>query len=279
MSDIYAGLAVMGLLSAGALIAALKLRAGRRPLYGLAIATVCLIIFFSLFLLDDIRMAWLLPFSCLPVVGNWIPPMAFFLTGLAWRLISGKTWRRCVTVLALLLLCLWKSYGWFFEPPPDVGDTWKDGVCLQTSESTCSAASAATILAHYGIPATEPEMARLCMSRSWGTSMWGVYRGLKLKTSGTPYRVELFTPGNKPLRTMEGPLLLIVGLRRGEHPADRRYEEDWGWTPGTYHAVCFLAAGPDDLVRMADPSIGAEYWSDENIRVLWTGVGVRLVNR
>lgn len=269
----------MGIVSAGALVVALKLRVGRAVLYWLAVAAVCFILFFSLFLLDDIRMAWLLPLSCLPVVGNWIPPAAFFLAGLAWRLIPGKTWRRCVTVALLLVLCLWKAYGWFFEPLPNVGEQWKEGVCLQTSESTCSAASAATMLANHGIETSEAEMVRLCMSRSWGTTMWGVYRGLKVKTRGTPYKVEVFAAGDRSLRTMKGPLLLIAGLGRGEHPADRRYEKDWGWTPGTYHAVCFLEAGPEDLVRMADPSVGPEYWNDENVRVLWKGVAVRLVRR
>ena len=279
MWDIWVGLAVMVVLSAALFTLALKLRVKRRVHFGLACGTVAAIILFVLFLLDSVRMAWILPFSNLVVVGNWLPPLACFLAGLAWRLIPGQWWRRSLTVVPLIVICLWKSWGRYFEAAPAVGDHWKDRICMQTAESTCSAASAATLLAHYGIETREAEMVRLCMTRQWGTSMWGVYRGLRLRTGGTPYRVKVVTASVDSLLKSSETALLIVGIRRGRVPDDSRYTEDWGWTPGTFHAVCFLRPGEDDLVIMADPSVGPDHWSRENLNVLWTGVALRLVPR
>jgi hypothetical protein len=77
------------------------------------------------------------------------------------------------------------------------------------------------------------------------------------------------------LRSSE-PALLIVGLRRGHLPDDPRYTREWGWTPGVFHAVCFLRAETDGLVLMADPSVGLDHWSKQDLEVLWTGVGLRM---
>lgn len=276
MGDIWTGLAIMTLLDVALAALALKLRLRRHPLLALAAGTVAAIGLFVIFLLDNLRMAWLLPVSNLVVVGNWLPPLACFLAGLAWRLTPPPTWRRCLVVVPLVAICLWKSYGWFFEPAPPTGENWEEGVCLQTSESTCSAASAATLLAHCGVKTSESEMARLCLTRRWGTSTWGVYRGLKLKTSGTRCRVRVFTGSPDDLLRINGEALLIVGVRRGHIPKDPRYTQDWGWTPGVLHAVCFLRSLPDGNILMADPAVGLDDWTREDLEVLWTGIGLRM---
>jgi hypothetical protein len=276
MGDIWAGLAIMGLLDVALATLALKLRVGRRALLALAAGTVAAIGLFVIFLLDDLRMAWLLPFSNLVVVGNWLPPLACFLAGLAWRLTPRPTWRRCLTVAPLVAICLWKSYGWFLQPLPQTEDNWQDGVCLQTTQSTCSAASAATILTHCGVQTSESEMALLCMTRRWGTSTWGVYRGLKLKACGTRCRVRVFSGSPDDLLRRNQPALLIVGIRRGRVPEDPRYTHEWGWMPGVFHAVCFLQSKPDGTVLMADPAVGLDYWSREDLEVLWINVGLRM---
>jgi hypothetical protein len=109
--------------------------------------------------------------------------------------------------------------------------------------------------------------------------MWGLYRGLKRKTSGAGYRVEMRRQGLDDLDSSGGdPVLLIVGLDKGGH-ADPRYEEDWGWTPGVRHAVIFYRFAEDELVEMGDPSVGREFWSVQNIRDLWKGYAIRLIER
>jgi len=170
--------------------------------------------------------------------------------------------------------------GWIFlQPIPETGDFWVDGVCIQSTPSSCSACAAATLLKSHGIETSEHEMSTLCLTRAWGTSMWGLYRGLKLKASGTGYRVEMRRQDIEDLGSKgDDPVLLIVGLDKGG-AEDPRYEKDWGWTAGVRHAVVFLRFAEDDLVEMGDPSVGREYWTVQNIRDLWKGYAIRLIKR
>jgi ABC-type bacteriocin/lantibiotic exporter with double-glycine peptidase domain len=55
-------------------------------------------------------------------------------------------------------------------------DNWKDGVCLQSTSASCGVASAATLLASFGIKATEAELARECFTCSSGTEAWYLAR-------------------------------------------------------------------------------------------------------
>jgi hypothetical protein len=128
-----------------------------------------------------------------------------------------------------------------------------------------------------GIEASEREMADLCLTRSAGTSAAGIYRGLKLKTAGHPLRVEAFHCDISGLRKMsQTPLLLTVELRRGDH-ADKRYEQDWGWTPGVAHTVVLFRFLPNDRIEIGDPDVGREMWNDDALAVLWHGDGMRLI--
>ena len=276
MADIWIGLGIMTLLDVALAALALKLRVGRRALLVLAAATVVAIVLFVLFLFDDLRLALLLPFSNLVVVGNWMPPLACFLAGLAWRLTPRPAWRRRLIVVALVGICFWKSYAWFLEAPPKTEDNWDDAVCLQTAPNTCSAASAATLLRYCGVRTTETEMARLCLTRRWGTSSWGVYRGMKLKACDTSCRVQVFTGPLDALLKGHDPALLICGVRRGHVPADPRYVTEWGWIPGVMHGVCYLRPEEYGDYLMADPEVGLDYWSREDLETLWTGLGIRI---
>jgi hypothetical protein len=276
MADIWVGLAIMTLLDVALAALALKLRVGRRALLALAAGTVVAIILFVIFLFDNLRLALLLPFSNLVVVGNWMPPLACFLAGLAWRLTPRPAWRRRLIVIALVGICFWKSYGWFLEAPPETEDNWDEGVCLQTSQYTCSAASAATILRYCGVRTSETEMARLCLTRRWGTSSWGLYRGMKLKACNTSCRVQVFTGPLDSLLNSPDLALLICGLPRGQLPPDPRYVTEWGWTPGVLHGVCYLRAEQYGAYLMADPEVGLDFWSREDLEVLWTGLGIRI---
>jgi hypothetical protein len=159
--------------------------------------------------------------------------------------------------------------------PPELGDRWSDGVCRQTSEESCSAAAAATLLHTYGIAADERQMARLCLTSERGTLAAGVWRGLRIV--GGPHRLgpRTFHGSVEDLRAAGGPVLINVGLRRGQS-ADPRYQAEWGWTPGVSHSVILFRFVDDSHIEIGDPDVGWEVWSVDSLRVLWHGDGILL---
>lgn len=58
-------------------------------------------------------------------------------------------------------------------------DRWADNICLQTSESSCGPACAATILKLRGKAASEKEIARACFTSRTGTESWYLARALR----------------------------------------------------------------------------------------------------
>ena len=65
----------------------------------------------------------------------------------------------------------------------------------------------------HGIQASEQEMVELCLTRADGTPALGLYRGLKLKTRGTPWNVEVFRSGLEDLRNADRwPVILLVDV-------------------------------------------------------------------
>lgn len=188
--------------------------------------------------------------------------------------------RRLVAVLAL------QAVGWYtvvrplWGAPPPCRDQWQGNICVQTSEKSCAAACAATLLRLHGIRATEPEMAGLCLTRR-GTPWQVLYRGLKLKTAGTPWDVAVVYGSFDDLRSLgRGPAILAAGLPR-HAPVPRIYTERYGWSPGDWHSVLFFGFRGDGLVAMGEPTpgVGRENWTEEDLHVLWRGRGVRLVPR
>jgi hypothetical protein len=70
-------------------------------------------------------------------------------------------------------------------------DRWADDVCLQTSESSCGPACAATLLRRFGQQSTEAAIARECFTSRNGTEAWYLARmfrkhGLKIHFTFRP---------------------------------------------------------------------------------------------
>ncbi len=212
------------------------------------------------------------------VLANFTPFAAATLAAVMLRLSKGPWVVRSAFAAILVLACLYQAYGGLFRAKPHLNPRWKNGVCMQSSEASCSAAAAATFLTIHGIPATEQEMAELCFTTDQGTSMQGIYRGLVIKSFGTPWRVEPVTGRVEQLAAANAPTLLSVGLGRWQ-VADPRYSRDWGWAPGTLHSVVFLGTASDNKVDMADPKVGREQWMVQGLADLWKGEGLRLVPR
>ena len=278
MTDLYAAIAVMGAASLALFYLGLARSTGPLLLGALALPACGAIVAFASVLRDSLQMTWLLPCPAAIVLANWLLPAVSFLAGLAWRHSPGRPARKALLVLPLVLLCVYQSYGFLLKDVPSLDERWKDGVCRQTSAGSCSAAAAATLLRARGIETTEAEMARLCLTRAGGTPMLGLYRGLKLKTRGTPWEVRPFRGDVAALRNQGGPVLLSVRLE----PApgiDPRYTTSWGWAPDVAHTVVFFGFRPDGKVDIGDPSVGREQWRVQDLEVLWHGEGVALVRR
>jgi hypothetical protein len=251
----------------------------RRRTIPLLASVIVFMLVFARVLLDSVVMLRLLPFSNAIVVANWQLPAAGLVIGVAWHLLPRPVWRRCLLIVPLAALGIWRFYGPLMgSPPAGIENRWSEGVCIQSSHSTCGAAAAATLLRVAGIDASESEMADLCLTRTHGTTFHGLYRGLSLKTAGTHWRVEIVRSSLDALRTSDRPILLNVGLPRDTAGIDPRYERDWGWTPGTSHSVVLFRFLPDDKMEVGDPAVGREQWFTESLHALWHGQALRLVS-
>src|SRR5262245_30112309 len=142
----------------------------RRTLTLFGLLVVLCLAFYVQNLWYDIRLAHWLPYSSLIVLGNWLPLFAAVLAAISWRSASGSAVRQFVLCGALLATAVYALVYPALGTAPACENRWdKTGVCLQTTKVTCSPACAATLLAAHGIPATEQEMAELCLTRR-GTS-------------------------------------------------------------------------------------------------------------
>ena len=282
MGDLLLALAIMAVFAVSSflLIAVVARRLSWWQRNALALLIVSAMVLYSRLLWQETVLADWLPFSNLIVISNWFP---LFLAALAGVVIE---MRRLALVRRAAVVTVLGGFGAFalalplLGQTPRCGDQWSAlGDCRQTTPYTCSAASAATLLHLHGIAATEQEMAELCLTRR-GTSWLGLYRGLKLKTQGTQWDVELVRCTADEVRTRtELPMIMEVGLE-ADAPIDVAFRNEFGWTPGIRHSVILLPSH-DGRLRIIDPSphIGREEWDDESLHLLWRGHGLRLVKR
>ncbi len=281
MMDIYLGFVFILCLSAIVFCAGILIPRHRLTCNCIALVTFCGIVIYFQFLWYNVSLTRLLPFSNLIVVGNWFPVAGAMLAAMAWRLVPGGLIRRGISPLALLLASSIALTAPFWGSSPKCNNNWtRDGICLQTTRYTCTPACAATLLRLHGIEATEQEMAELCVTRK-GTSWLGLYRGLKMKTRGTSWDVEIVQQDLNKLRgNCSTPMILTVGLDdTAEFEASFRDEK--GWIPGVDHSVILLGFLEPQYVSIADPTptVGREIWHKSELEKLWRGYGLRLVSR
>jgi len=237
------------------------------------VATVAFIVF----LYGRLVMTRILPVSNVIIVGNWIPLGVAWLAGVVWGFRRIPAWRRVLAVTILAGVAIYSLLLPMLNIPPQAQDKWTPtGVCLQSTPASCSACAGAMLLRHHGIDTGEREMMELCLTGRSGTPQLGLFRGLKLKTRGAPYRVHSFRASiDKLLEADDWPALLLVWLDPKDH-VDPRYKEQWGWEPGVGHAVTVFGRIGNDRFDVGDPSIGREQWSLQDLQVLWHGEGLRL---
>lgn len=254
-------------------------RLSRPRLYVLSATVVAASVFGYLYFIKySIWQVRLMPVADLIVWGDWLLPVAGLLAGLAWSATSSPRWQKGVVVASLLAASLYCSFGWALRPLPRCHNLWQGDICMQTTPSTCSAASAATLLRNYGIPASEAEMADLCLTRNNGTSLHGLYRGLSLKTRHMGFEVDPFHGDLHELRrrTERGPVLLRVSLTFDADP-EGWYTTELGWKPGVAHTVVCYRFVDEETVLIGDPVGGLEQWSLKDLVILWHGTGIGLI--
>jgi hypothetical protein len=258
-------------------------RVPRRAVQAAAVVLVAFIVLFVWRWSQAAAMARLVPYSGAVVMADFALPATAMLAGIAWSVLPGGRTRRAMVIVPLVALCAFRTFRPLAGATPEpLGDRWSRGVCIQTSTASCSAAAAATLLRAHGIDATESEMAELCLTRDNGTPMLGVYRGLVLKTRGTPWRVEILSGATNAALAYGAsgsPALLSVGIPRDTRGIDPRYQSMWGWMPGVRHTVVAFRLTDDRRVEVGDPAVGREHWSAADLHVLWHGEGLKLVRR
>jgi Peptidase C39 family len=87
-----------------------------------------------------------------------------------------------------------------------LAEQWKDGVCLQSTPSTCGPASAATIVRSLGKDVKEAELAQESFTNAGGTENWYLARALRKRGFEVEFRPV--APG-----TTEFPTSAVAGVK------------------------------------------------------------------
>ncbi len=280
MTDLLVGVLILTLATVTIFSVVTRLTARWHPRVNDAIAAGVLVLlgYYIRYVWDNVELARWLPVSNLIIVGNWLPLGIAALGGLAWNRVPPPITRKLFAVGLLFAVAAYAVYSPFRGKAPECHDTWEDGVCRQTTQDTCSAAAAATMLRDHKINATEQEMVDLCITRT-GTTWLGLYRGLKLKTAGTDWDVEIIS-GDIDELLKDPQESKIVFLRLTADVADKNPQyEAKGWIAGTSHSAVLLRVSGNQNCLMGDPAVGLERLPVGDLVQLYEGRGMRLVRR
>jgi len=113
--------------------------------------------------------------------------------------------------MSMLLICLpfikpvLTPGGIFF----DLKNQWKEGVCLQSTPSTCGPCSLVTILKYYGVTVSEKEAARASYTSLTGTEIWYIARYAEKKGFSSEYM--------KKKSLAEVPVPSIIGVKTKDY--------------------------------------------------------------
>ena len=286
-NDLLIATAIIGALAGLAFIAGRQVHAYRKWLF---ISTIFIAVVFSNFFQGNLGWANLMPHSSAVLLSNLTPILVAFIAGFSCNgmVVSKRSRPFLVSTLSVLgVICLVAPLIRPAFAPPSVNDVGElDGfVILQTHDSTCAPASAATLLRLNGIESSEKEMVGPCLTSEFGTEALGLYRGLKLGARG--HGKDVRVAGNDPyLWSIEGQLPNVAlvlfpedefgqSVDRSElhQLADRWTAPNWFFgSPGEEdgHAVVIVGYA-DGKWTIADPAIGLVKWSDQEFRARFTG--------
>lgn len=124
-------------------------------------------------------------------------------------------------------------------------DQWSEGVCLQTSESSCGPACAATLLRQLGRTSTEIEIAKASFTSRNGTENWYLARALRER--GCRIRFTFLPDGSRPW-----PFPAIAGVRLSA-------------SGNTGHFITILGREGDKYI-VGDPLVGKLVQSQSDLK-------------
>ena len=197
------------------------------------------------------------------VTGAVIPAVLLF------AIASGKIKRprdqRAVRLLLLVCGLYFVRCGlWMVRPAVSDLNTarYEDGICRQSTDYTCVAASLVTLLRTYGIPATETEMARLSYTEvnNGATDSRGVY-ALQRKLASLPIEVR-YERGMTYDRLLELGRPCVAPIK-------------WGYF--TSHMVPVLEVN-EQTVKLGDPLTGPRELSRAEFESEWLRRAMYLVD-
>lgn len=126
--------------------------------------------------------------------------------------------------------------------PQVLKNQWQNGVCIQSTTSTCGPASLATLLKQFGQEADEAEIARKCYASQTGTENWYMVR--YLRNRGVKADYVLNDGSSIPIKTG------VAGVKLKS---------------GVGHFIAILHKDKDGQLTFADPLYGKETQSGDTI--------------
>lgn len=96
-----------------------------------------------------------------------------------------------------------------------IRDVWSDGVCLQSTPSTCGPASAATLMRAIGKTVSEKELAMEAFTSATGTEIWYLARALRRHGATVDYFLDRPQPDQLRYPAIAGVRLAADGNGSG----------------------------------------------------------------
>jgi len=256
-------------------------RFARRALF---VSSIVIGIFSYLFSVRPDLFTKISPFSFAVFYSNLYPfAVALFIPVM---LHKGKSRFHKIRIFVLSLILFFITlvpcdYFWGVRPEYFENRIDENGVCIQSSMDTCSAAAAVTLLYHFGIETTEQQVAGLALTRKGrGTNRLGLFRALNIitKNRGT-YKVHLEHLSAEDLLQKNKPAIVTVGLSENPStPEEINMARLYNWDPGVVHDVAFLGLDKKHpgKVKIGEPQFGLETWHQEHLEVLFRQMAIYL---
>jgi predicted double-glycine peptidase len=213
--------------------------------------------------------------NCYPVTIALFVPCTFAFVKTRRQQVRMAVW------CTLLFILSFKPYDYQFYPLATSSMTMidGDGVCRQSRDYTCSAASLVTYLRLHDVSVTEAEAIEMARTKAGhGTTSLGLYRALRIQQEHVGnYRATIDYMTTAELLDSNEAAIILVGLpTRGRSRVAVAFGRDNDWPTGIYHDVVFMGTDPqrDGRVLIADPDMGLESWPIDHLEYLFRGVAV-----